>query len=308
MENSEEFGYYAKTVADRLGVSRDTLRAWAIKLEMAKVKFERNDKKQRIYFEKDIRAFTNMKELLDLQQPMTDVVEIIAEKIKNGEFDSPKTDNTEITPSVIRDNTALTTQEQRIEQQYNQLLETFKMMTSEYAATKEKMEHIEENSMMMVSSLNELTEQLKQEREEKELYKKKFEELLQENANEVTHNIVEQMRKEQEEKQLFNQRLDKSIEENSKKTTSSMKEIMEQLKKEKEEQEMINEQLQQKLGQSIERNSEKTASSMQEIMEQLRKLREENAFLTEKNDIMFKIIQDDKEAQKKGFLKRLFGG
>lgn len=45
------------------------------------------------------------------------------------------------------------------------------------------------------------------------------------------------------------------------------------------------------------KTSEKTASSMKEIMEELKKLREENAFLTEKNEIMFKIIQDDKEAQ-----------
>jgi len=171
----EDFGYYAKTVADRLGVSRDTLRSWAIKLETTKkFEFERNEKKQRIYFEKDIRAFQNMKELLDLQQPMIDVVGIISEKIKNGDFDKPTTDNTEITPSVIHDNTALVTQDQRLEQQYSQLFDAFKMMTSEYAATKEKMDSIEKNTEETRSTLDEVLYQLKKEQEEKLLFKEKL--------------------------------------------------------------------------------------------------------------------------------------
>jgi len=175
MDNSEEFGYFSKTVADRLGVSPDTLRSWAIKLEAEKVQFERNEKNQRIYYQKDIRAFENMKELLDLQQPMNKVVPLIADKIKKGEFEKPETENhTEITPSVIRENTALATPDQRLEQQYIQLMEAFKIMTSEYAATRERLDSIEENSKEANSKMDEVLDQLKKEQEEKLLFKEKL--------------------------------------------------------------------------------------------------------------------------------------
>jgi DNA-binding transcriptional MerR regulator len=175
MDNNEEFGYFSKTVADRLGVSPDTLRSWAIKLEDKEIEFERNEKNQRIYYQKDIRAFENMKELLDLQQPMNKVVPLIADKIKKGEFKKPETENhTEITPSVIRENTALATPDQRLEQQYNQLMEAFKIMTSEYAATREKLDSIEENSRETNSKMDEVLDRLKKEQEEKLLFKEKL--------------------------------------------------------------------------------------------------------------------------------------
>lgn len=105
MDNGENFGYFSKTVSERLGVSTDTLRSWSLKLEAVGVEFKRNERKQRIYLEKDIRALKNMKELLDLQQPLDEVSKIIAEKIKKSLFNKDKTEkNAEITASVIRDN------------------------------------------------------------------------------------------------------------------------------------------------------------------------------------------------------------
>lgn len=113
MNNSEDFGYFSKTVSEQLGVSTDTLRSWSLKLESAGVEFKRNERKQRIYFEKDIRAFKNMKELLDLQQPLEDVSKIIAKKIEKGLFGKPETENNaEIMPSVIQENNAQITLEE----------------------------------------------------------------------------------------------------------------------------------------------------------------------------------------------------
>jgi len=175
MDNNEEFGYFSKTVADRLGVSPDTLRSWAIKLEDKEIEFERNEKNQRIYYQKDIRAFENMKELLDLQQPMNKVVPLIADKIKKGEFEKPESENhMEITPSVIHENTALATPDKRLEQQYNQLMEAFKIITNEYAATREKLDSIEENSKETNSKMDEVLDRLKKEQEEKLLFKEKL--------------------------------------------------------------------------------------------------------------------------------------
>lgn len=124
MNNSEDFGYFSKTVSEQLGVSTDTLRSWSLKLESVGVEFKRNERKQRTYFEKDIRAFKNMKELLDLQQPLDEVSKIIAEKIEKGLFDKLEIENNaEIMPSVIQENNAQIT------------LEEIKKMMMQVAAT-----------------------------------------------------------------------------------------------------------------------------------------------------------------------------
>lgn len=105
MNNSEEFGYFSKTVAERLGVATDTLRSWSLKLESYGIAFERNDRKQRIYHEKDIRVLENMKELMALQQPLDDVAKTIANKIKKGLYIKPEVENNaEIPLSVIDEN------------------------------------------------------------------------------------------------------------------------------------------------------------------------------------------------------------
>ena len=84
MESKESFGYFSKTVAERIEVSKDTIRSWSLKLEAEGATFERNNRSQRIYFEKDMRTFQNMKELLDLNHPLDNVAKTIAEKMKNG--------------------------------------------------------------------------------------------------------------------------------------------------------------------------------------------------------------------------------
>lgn len=124
MNNAEEFGYFAKTVSERLGIAKDTLRSWSLKLEGDGVKFERNARGQRIYYEKDIRSFKNMKELLDLQQPLNNVSKTIADKIEkdyyNG-FDS--LNNAEITPSVSHVENALITQEKQMQNFKKELIQ-----------------------------------------------------------------------------------------------------------------------------------------------------------------------------------------
>jgi DNA-binding transcriptional MerR regulator len=116
MNNGKAFGYFSKVVADRLGIATDTLRSWSIRLEAIGIQFERNDAKRRIYYEKDVRALENMKELLALQQPLDDVAKIIAEKIENGTFDNAQMENNgSITIkhdfSVIEENNALSVEE-----------------------------------------------------------------------------------------------------------------------------------------------------------------------------------------------------
>jgi len=80
--NVENFGYFAKIIADQVEIKTDTLRTWSLKLEAEDMEFERNAQKQRIYYERDIRMLQNMKELMDLQQPLNYTSKVIAEKAK----------------------------------------------------------------------------------------------------------------------------------------------------------------------------------------------------------------------------------
>lgn len=202
MDNEENLGYFSKTVSDRLGISTDTLRSWSSRLESREIDIERNDKNQRIYYEKDIRALEKMKELLGLQQPLNKVAEIISDKIKNGEFDGVESDdNASIMHSVIGDDTALSVREQRLEQQYHQLLTIFSTVTEEYAVTKEKMVRIEDNTEKMLSSMDDMMNELKREKEEKKMFQEKLN---------IAVNFIQQMEEVQpqkEEKKTFLERL-----------------------------------------------------------------------------------------------------
>lgn len=82
-----EFGYFSKTVADQLGIKSDTLRSWARVLERHGIEFDKNEKQQRIYSDKDVRAFAEMKELLRDKHPLFKVGKHVAEKMERGEFD-----------------------------------------------------------------------------------------------------------------------------------------------------------------------------------------------------------------------------
>lgn len=133
MNNAEEnFGYFAKTVSERLGIAKDTLRSWSLKLEADGVRFERNARDQRIYYEKDIRALENMKELLNLQQPLNDVSKAIAKKIEESFYNGDKSiKNTEITHSVSQVENGLITQEKQMQNFKKELVEELTNKQSE---------------------------------------------------------------------------------------------------------------------------------------------------------------------------------
>lgn len=124
--NEGKMGYFSKTVAEQIGISKDTLRTWSLKLEQDGAVFARNDNHHRIYYDRDIKAFLNMKELLDLQQPQIEVVKIVVEKLKKGVYDGLESSNpVEKTPSVERIQNEVATEEKRLELFKKELLEEF---------------------------------------------------------------------------------------------------------------------------------------------------------------------------------------
>lgn len=94
MEN--EFGYFSKDVAIELEITTSTLRRWSIELEKEGYHFNRNEKEQRIYYERDFKAFRELKKLLSNSVPFTDAIKAIA----STDFENK---NAGQTPSVYSD-------------------------------------------------------------------------------------------------------------------------------------------------------------------------------------------------------------
>ena len=98
--NASEYGYFAKDVAANLEVTTSTLRRWSIRLEKAGYKFERNEKDQRIYYERDFKAFRELKKLISNNVVLVDAIVSMDVEVLNASQ----------TPSVYREETRLTKQ------------------------------------------------------------------------------------------------------------------------------------------------------------------------------------------------------
>lgn len=77
MENTNHFGYFAKDVAMELGITTSTLRRWSIELEKAGYTIERNEKEQRIYYERDFKALRGIKKLLSHSVAFADAINAV---------------------------------------------------------------------------------------------------------------------------------------------------------------------------------------------------------------------------------------
>ncbi|MCY7773485.1 MerR family transcriptional regulator [Bacillus haynesii] len=77
-EHMNQYGYFAKDVAADLSVTSSTLRRWSLELEKHGYIFERNEKEQRIYFERDFKTFRELKRLLSNSVPFIDAIKAVA--------------------------------------------------------------------------------------------------------------------------------------------------------------------------------------------------------------------------------------
>lgn len=121
-----DFGYYAKTVAEDINISPNTLRRWSIELEKQGYRIERSEKNNRIYYERDYKAFRELKKLLDAGVSMESATSTIANSFKSS-------DNVTITPSVHeRESTEIERFSNRFEEKLNIMLQE---VVSEIAIT-----------------------------------------------------------------------------------------------------------------------------------------------------------------------------
>ncbi|HHQ2480344.1 TPA: MerR family transcriptional regulator [Bacillus cereus] len=85
-----EYGYFAQEVAKQLDINTNTLRRWSIELEKMDYIFDRNERKQRIYYESDIDILKQMKEYLNQNWKLE---EAATRSIDNIDKNAPETDS-----------------------------------------------------------------------------------------------------------------------------------------------------------------------------------------------------------------------
>jgi DNA-binding transcriptional MerR regulator len=76
-----EFGTFAKEVAVNLDISTSNLRKWSLLLEDAGYEFERNEKNQRIYYDRDINVLSQMKFVLEKDRNIDNAIKVVMARV-----------------------------------------------------------------------------------------------------------------------------------------------------------------------------------------------------------------------------------
>jgi predicted transcriptional regulator len=174
--NDIEFAYATKEVAEKVGIAKPTVRKYAQMLEEHNYEFIKNGDR-RVFVDVDIKAMEKMRISDNIEQTAKELSEKQKENMKR------KSDiNNDIEKAIHRispSDTALSIREKEtdiafLETQYDQLLTAFKDMAVEYAATREKVESMEEYTREIASSVREMMKKYEEEKEEKRLFKEKL--------------------------------------------------------------------------------------------------------------------------------------
>ncbi len=83
-----EYGMFAKELSLNLDINTNTLRRWAIELEEQGYEFSRNDKNQRIYYERDMLALSDFQKIIEKTQSLENTAKAVVSKVndkKNAE-------------------------------------------------------------------------------------------------------------------------------------------------------------------------------------------------------------------------------
>ena len=150
---NQAFGYFAKDVAAELGITTSSLRRWSIELEKNDYQFERNEKEQRIYYEKDFKTFRELKKLLSNSVSFVDAVKTVTAR-DDGTINDMKT------PSVYQDEVRLSKKElqELIQQSVKEAIEEEREMM--FQAFERKMNDVaEKREQLLIQELKNSMEQ-----------------------------------------------------------------------------------------------------------------------------------------------------
>ncbi|HFU6611356.1 MerR family transcriptional regulator [Bacillus cereus group sp. BY5-1LC] len=214
-----DYGYFAKTVAENLGISPNTLRRWSLELEKQGYEFDRSDANKRIYYEKDIKAFRELKSLLDAAVSMENATKTIVNTTETR-------DNELVTP-IVREQRKTDLQPVSANQ------EDFKLMMQQVMA------EIASNTIQpLMDELKDVKSELTEQREEN----KKLAEQLQLKLNETGEKVTNTSEKLLLESGLIKKQLEDKTTENEKlkNLLEEVKAKTEQIQKQTEQEEMLN--------------------------------------------------------------------
>jgi len=166
LSNASEYGYFAKDVAADLEVTTSTLRRWSIELEKAGYKFERNEKDQRIYYERDFKTFRELKKLINNSVVLIDAINAVVSM-------DVESLNASQTPSVYREETRLTRQflEEILDEKINKAMQQAfeegrqqgqKEIKEMIKKIEKRSEERDDNLMSVIRSIQEEKEEVKQ--------------------------------------------------------------------------------------------------------------------------------------------------
>ncbi|WP_163531458.1 DNA-binding protein [Halobacillus ihumii] len=205
MNDSYSYGFFAKEVALKLDIKPSTLRQWALALEEEGYEFQRNDKEQRIYYDRDISMFFELKKCIEKKRNRQDAIKAVAKQYrdrKNAEKTlsvleqkpDPSTLSKQDFQSIINEaverayvkgkedgkqetqmlfnkmDERLEARDRRLLDGINQRVDKFLTAPFETAATKEKDEEWSKMDEKLIKVLKDL-EALRQERQERKGWK-----------------------------------------------------------------------------------------------------------------------------------------
>lgn len=131
-----------KDVALELKITTSSLRRWSIELEKLGYTFERNEKEQRIYYERDFKALRELKKLLANNVAFADAIKAVASmdlEEKNA-MKSPRvfTDEIRLSKSELEELIHKTVKK-AIEEEREDMLQGFEMKMNDAAEKRDRL-------------------------------------------------------------------------------------------------------------------------------------------------------------------------
>ena len=147
-----EYGMFAKELSLNLDINTNTLRRWAIELEEHGYEFSRNDKNQRIYYERDILALSDFQKIIEKTQSLKNTAKAVVAKVNDKE-------NAETMLGVIENSKdKIVFSKEELEELINRVADEAVERAAEHLSRK-FMDVIEQRDKQIVHNLTETMEQ-----------------------------------------------------------------------------------------------------------------------------------------------------
>jgi len=174
--NDMEMAYATKEAAEKVGLAKPTIRKYAQLLEEKGYHFIKNGDR-RVFVATDLKALEKLKASDNIDRTAVELAD--KQKADRQRRSNIESDIEQALPSVSPSDTDALNKEKRADialyqKQYSELIGTFKKMAVEYAATREKIDDLEEKNDQILAAVIDVQKQYEAEREERQLLKDKL--------------------------------------------------------------------------------------------------------------------------------------